>query len=212
MSPEEAPRTPASPSHRARKPGSGSARQKQSDWKAPVSGPRPPTLVNVFHPQKCTQQTAQTAPTAAASWCVVWGQTDCGRMTRTHGCPPGKPAPSTAYIQSLSHTPRGRVDSETHQRQNRKHRETGNILPTETQEGGRWLNICRVRTWKWIHLDKLYPERVTDRHPDGWTAGHARVNVTSTVLVEGRGLRGSEFPLSPLKKVGKVCTGGAAND
>ena len=77
-------------------------------------------------------------------------------------------------------------------------------MPTETQEGGRWLNICRVRTWKWIHLDKLYPERVTDRHPDGWTAGHARVNITSTVLVEGRGLRGSEFPLSPLKKVGSV--------
>lgn len=172
-------------------------------------GPRPPTLVNVFHPQKCTQQTAQTADS-------------CSQLVRRVGADrlrpdsadtrlsPRKTRSSTAYIQSLSHTPR-RVDSETHQRQNRS-TETETSLPTETQEeGGRWLNIYRVRTWKWIHLDKLYPERVTGRHPDGWTAGPQQ-RVARRYQHSPRRGEGSEAVSFLCRKDGKVCTGGAADD
>lgn len=88
-------------------------------------------------------------------------------MTRDTRLSPRKTRPSTATSNPCHTPPRGAWTLKPTRGKNRKHRETGNILPTETQEGGRWLNICRVRTWKWIHLDKLYPERVTDRHPDG---------------------------------------------
>lgn len=91
----------------------------------------------------------------------------------------------------------------------------GNSLPTETQEGGRWLNICRARTWKWIHLDELYPERVTERHPDGRTAGHVRVKVTGTLLVERRSSEAVRFLRLHLKRWEKYVRGWleeAAND
>ena len=88
-------------------------------------------------------------------------------------------------------------------------------MPTEAQEGGRRLNICRARTWKWIHLDELYPERVTDRHPDGRTAGHTCVNVTSTVLSRGGGSEAVSFLHRHLKRWRKYVQGWlekAAND